>query len=89
MAIELTERSRAIVSEMVAKGHFASEREVIEKGILLVWEEELRASIQEGHAAIARGEGYEMTEEFWDELIRESDELDEIEGYTNANLTQG
>lgn len=85
MAIELTERSRAIVSEMVAKGHFATEREVIEKGILLVWEEELRASIREGRAAIARGEGYEMTEEFWEELIREADELDEIEGYTSVN----
>ncbi|MGH2548876.1 MAG: hypothetical protein ACRDHN_05770, partial [Thermomicrobiales bacterium] len=49
------------------------------------WEDELKASIREGFAAIERGEGHEMTEEFWDELIREADELDEREGFVNTN----
>jgi hypothetical protein len=38
---------------------------------------ELRASIEEGNAAIDRGEGLELTPELMDQLAREIDEMAE------------
>lgn len=79
MAIELTERSRAIVSEMLATGEFKSESEVIEHVLIRVEIEERRqritASLHEAKAALDRGEGVELTTEVWDEIDREADKI--------------
>jgi hypothetical protein len=76
MAIELTERSRAIVSEMLANGDFKNESEVIEHVLIRgEVEERIKASLREALASLDRGKGIELTPEVWDEIDREADEI--------------
>lgn len=83
MEVKLTPTAEEALSEVLASGRYENEADVVEQAILLIklrdWEDELKASIQEGFAAIERGEGFELNDELWEELYREGDELDRIE----------
>jgi antitoxin ParD1/3/4 len=72
---DLEERIR----EKVESGDYEDPSEVLRMAMRLLDKrdkrlQELRASIEEGIAAIERGEGIELTPEVWDEIEREADE---------------
>jgi putative addiction module CopG family antidote len=72
---DLEERIR----EKVESGDYSDPSEVIRAAMRLLEKrdrelQEIRASIQEGLAAIERGEGIELTPEVWEEIEREADE---------------
>lgn len=83
MAIQLTAEARAALSEVLESGQFEDESEAVERGIFLLRaqtrKDQLKASIQEGFAAIRRGEGRELNDELWDELYRRGDEAERQE----------
>ena len=63
----------------VESGHFEDEADVMREALRLLDLRErqaqaLRDSIDEGFAAIERGEGIELTAESWDQLCREADD---------------
>ena len=72
----------ASIRRNVESGHFEDEADVMREALRLLDLRErqtqaLRASIDEGFAAIERGEGIELTAELWDQLCREADEVAE------------
>ena len=72
----------ASIRQNVQSGRFGDEGAVLREALRLLdarerRAHELRASIEDGVAAIERGEGVELTPEFMDRLTREADEMDE------------
>jgi putative addiction module CopG family antidote len=73
MEISLTSDQQAFVRDAVASGRFQREEDAVMEA-LAFWEErerqrvELRASLDEARASLARGEGREITEESMREL---------------------
>ena len=73
----------ADIRQRVASGEYAAETEVLRIALRLLdarerRAQEIRASIEEGMAAIKRGEGIELTPELMDEIEREAEELARI-----------
>jgi hypothetical protein len=67
------------VSELLARGEYKNESDVIEHALIRIQREaerdRIRASVLEGFAQVERGEGTELTPEVWDEIDREADEI--------------
>jgi antitoxin ParD1/3/4 len=67
------------IQRMIESGRYGSEADVVRAALRLLDAreqrlQELRASIEEGLAAIDRGEGFELTRELMDEIDREVEE---------------
>jgi antitoxin ParD1/3/4 len=78
MTVTLTHQHKDLVERLVASGQYEDAEQVIGQALHLLEEHErlqqLRAKIQIGLDELDRGEGIEVTPEFWDELDREVDE---------------
>lgn len=79
MVIELTEKSQAIVSELLESGDFRNESEVVEhlliKAKVLERRERIESSLRKAKASLDRGEGVRVTPEVWDDIDRRADEM--------------
>lgn len=79
MAIQLPSDLEERIRQKVASGEYDDPSAVIRAAIRLLDKrdqrvQELRASIDEGLAAIERGEGIELTPEAWEAIEREAHE---------------
>ncbi len=79
MVIQVSPDLEARIREKVESGEYADSSAVIRAAMRLLDKRdrelrELRVSIAEAQAAIARGEGIELTPEVWDEIEREAHE---------------
>lgn len=79
MSITLTPQVEERIRQKVASGPYNSGAEVVEEALRLLESrdlriQQLRESVAEGLAAIARGEGIELTAESIEERLRRSDE---------------
>ena len=83
MSIQLAPAIEAKINERVEQGHYPDVESVVEEALRVLKvrderKETLRALIQEGLDDIERGEVYEMTPTFWDEIVAEADEEDRL-----------
>jgi putative addiction module CopG family antidote len=72
----------ASIQRSLERGRYEDEVEVMRAALRLLESREeraerLRASIEAGFSAIERGEGIELTPEFWTQLDREADAMAE------------
>lgn len=79
MTIQLSPHHQALVEKLVANGAYADASAALERAfqLLSIHEQEmnkLRAELQHARDQIARGEGIEYTDDFWDKLEEEYDE---------------
>jgi antitoxin ParD1/3/4 len=78
MTVTLTRQHEDLVERLVASGQYEDAEEVIGQALRLLEEHErlqqLRAKIKIGLDELDRGEGIEVTPEFWEQLDREVDE---------------
>jgi putative addiction module CopG family antidote len=79
MAIQVPGDIENTIRSLVSAGRFEDEGAVLREAIRLLDRREqqiieIQSSIQEGLAAIERGEGIELTDEVWDRLDREAQE---------------
>jgi antitoxin ParD1/3/4 len=76
MNVHLTPRGEAVVRRKVEEGHYATATDVVEEGLRLLEERDLRqellVSIQEAEAALDRGEGDVWSEALMDRLRAEA-----------------
>ena len=80
MVIHVTPEIEADIRQRVESGEYADESELLREALRMLDArerrvQEIRASIEEGLAAVERGEGIELTPEVWEEIDREVDEL--------------
>ena len=86
MNVSLTPQLEQMIRDKVDSGLYSSASEVVREALRLLGENEQRlkiramrdAAIAEGYASLDRGEGIELTEELWDQIMAEGDELAEI-----------
>lgn len=80
MSIQLTPKTESLIGKMIATGHYADASEVIEQAVHLLEAHErgdrIIRSVASARAAVERGEFYEETNEFWDSLERDAEELE-------------
>jgi antitoxin ParD1/3/4 len=79
------------IHEKVESGQYDDPTDVIRAAMRLLDKrdqrlQELRASIQEGLAAIERGEGIELTPEVWKEIEREAHERAQMGHQPNPDV---
>lgn len=90
MTVTLTPQLETLIEQMLATGHFTDAGDVLEQGVLLLKERErrqrLRESVDEGFAAIRRGEGVELTPELWEEIERDADEAERQGKQINSDV---
>jgi len=76
VALTIEER----IQRQIDSGRYADASEVLKQALALMEREEnlklLKALIAEAEESIARGEVYEMTDEFWDEVWDEAMAMD-------------
>ncbi len=84
MNIYFGEHFDKFVRDQVATGRYANVSEVVREALRRFEDqvklEEIRRMIAEADEAIARGDTYEWTPEFMDEIIREADEAERGDG---------
>lgn len=78
MAIQVPSDLESDIREKVASGRFENEADVVREALRLLDRREkrvleLRSSIDQGLAAIERGEGAELTDDLWERLSQEAE----------------
>ena len=79
MTITLDAGTEAVIRRKIEDGLYANPEEVIREALRLLEEHDrlklLRAKLAVAEEQADRGEGVELTPEFWERLTREADEL--------------
>jgi putative addiction module CopG family antidote len=82
MVIQVAPDIQRMIDEAVATGDFDSASEVVERAVRLFVKqqriEQIRQSVAEGVAAIERGEGIELTDDYWDSIQDRIDERNRL-----------
>jgi antitoxin ParD1/3/4 len=81
MNITLSPELETMIREKVAAGEYHDASEVVSEALQIMADRERRkrgkamldAAIEEGYASLDRGEGVELTDEMWEQLMAEGD----------------